>query len=99
MYDGETIFEFNVRLCDIVNSSFALGGNKSDEKLVRKILKSLPKRLDIKVTTIEKAQNVSPTKVDEFIDSLLTFEMTINDKSEKRSKGVTFKVDSVDCED
>ena len=31
--------------------------------------------------------------MDELIGSLLTFEMTINDKLEKRNKGVAFKVD------
>lgn len=53
----------------------------------------------MKVTFIEEAQNISTMKVDELIRSLVTFEMTINDKYEKKNKGAAFKVDTEDCED
>jgi hypothetical protein len=42
----ETISEFNTRLRDISNSSFALGEKMSEKKLARKILRSLPKRFN-----------------------------------------------------
>jgi hypothetical protein len=42
----ETISEFNTRLRDIANSSFALGEKMSEKKLARKILRSLPKRFN-----------------------------------------------------
>lgn len=38
-------------------------------------------------------------KVDELIGLLLTFKMTIDDKFEKKSKGVVFKVETKDCDD
>jgi hypothetical protein len=41
-------------LLDIANSFESLGEKLLDEKLGRKILRSLPKRFDMKVTTIEK---------------------------------------------
>jgi len=47
---------------------------------VRKILRSLPKRFDMKVTDIEEAQDISSVKVDELIGSLQNFEITINSK-------------------
>lgn len=47
----------------------------------------------MKVTTIEETWDVSTIKVDELIESLLTFEMAINDKSEKINKSVEFKDD------
>ena len=50
-YD-ETIFDFHMRILDRSNKSRALEEKMSEEKLVRKILKSLPKRYDMKVTTI-----------------------------------------------
>jgi hypothetical protein len=34
----------------------------SDEKLARKILRSLPKKFDMKVTAIEEAQDLSNIK-------------------------------------
>ncbi|MCI38998.1 gag-pol polyprotein, partial [Trifolium medium] len=59
MEEEENILEFNARLRDIANTSFALGEKMSEEKLVRKILRSLPKRFDMKVTAIEEAQDLS----------------------------------------
>ncbi|KAK2402989.1 gag-protease polyprotein [Trifolium repens] len=86
MDEDETISEFNTRLRDIVNSSFALGEKISEEKIARKILRSLPKRFNIKVTTIEESQDLSTMKVDELIGSLQTFEMAINEKLEKEER-------------
>ncbi|MCI66806.1 gag-pol polyprotein, partial [Trifolium medium] len=51
----------------------------SEEKLVAKILRSLPKRFDMKVTVVEEANDISEMKVDELIGSLKTFEVAIND--------------------
>lgn len=44
----------------------------------------------MKVTDIEEAQNLSSIKVDELISSLQTFEMSINEWSEKKNKVITF---------
>jgi hypothetical protein len=86
----ETISEFNTRLRDIANSSFALGEKMSEEKLARKILRSLPKRFNMKVTTIVETQDLSTMKVDELIGSLQTFEMSFEEKPEKKLKNLTF---------
>lgn len=53
----------------------------------------------MKVTPIEEAQNVTTLKIDELIGTLVIFEMVIDDKYEKKSKGVTFKVDVEDNKD
>jgi len=39
-----------MNVLDIANSCDSLGEKLTDEKLVRKILRSLPKRFDMKVT-------------------------------------------------
>jgi len=62
----------------------------SEERLVRNILKSLPKRFDMNITTIEEAQDISNMKVDEPIGSLQTFELTINGRSKKKKKNIAF---------
>ncbi|MCH81188.1 gag-pol polyprotein [Trifolium medium] len=90
MEEDETISEFNTRLRDITNSSFALGEKMSEEKLARKILRSLPKRFDMKVTTIEESQDLSTIKVDELNGSLQTFEMTFNDRLKKKNRNIAF---------
>jgi hypothetical protein len=62
IYEYESISDCNIRLRDIANTSFALGEKMSDEKLARKILRSLPKKFDMKVTAIEEAQDLSNIK-------------------------------------
>jgi len=62
----------------------------SDENLVRKILRSLPKKFDMKVTGIEEAQNISSLKVDELTGSLQNFEITVNNKADKKGKRISF---------
>jgi len=56
-------------ILDIAKSFDSLGEKIYDEKLVRKILRSLPKRFDMKVTVIEEAQDIPSMKVDELIGS------------------------------
>src|ERR1044072_4958825 len=90
MSEEQTIADFNMQIRDIANASFALGEQISEEKLVRKILRSLPKRFAMKVTAIEEAQDIGLMKVDELIGSLQTFELTLNDRAEKKSKSIAF---------
>ncbi|XP_050875314.1 uncharacterized protein LOC127078947 [Lathyrus oleraceus] len=90
MNEDESIYDFNIRLRDIANTSLSLGKKMSMENLDRKILRSLPKKFNMKVMTIEKVQDLGRIKVDELISSLQTFEMALNDISEKKKKGITF---------
>src|ERR1044072_58603 len=67
MSEEQTIAEFHMQIRDIANTSFALGEQMSEEKLVRKILRSLPKIFAMKVTAIEEAQDIGQMKLDELI--------------------------------
>ncbi|XP_057432426.1 uncharacterized protein LOC130725194 [Lotus japonicus] len=103
MTGDETIFEFHMRVRDLSNASFALGEPMSDEKLVRKILRSVTSKFAMKVTAIEEAQDISGMKVDELIGSMQTYELKLGDKPEKRSKSIAFVSntddgDDADCE-
>ena len=64
MKEEETIYDFHMNVLDLANSFDSLGERLSDEKLVRKILRSLPKRFDMKVTAIEEAQDIASMKVE-----------------------------------
>jgi hypothetical protein len=99
MDEDETISKFNTRLRDIGNSSFALGEKMPEEKLARKILRSLPKRFNMKVTAIKESQDLSTMKVDELIGSLQTFEMSLDDRPEKKLKNLTFTYGESPTED
>jgi len=52
MKDDESIHDCDMNVLDITNTSSALGENMLEEKMVWKILRSLPKKFDMKLTTI-----------------------------------------------
>jgi len=56
MMDDETFGEFYSKMSNLRNSMVSLGKTVSNVKLIRKILRSLPERFRIKVTTIEEAK-------------------------------------------
>jgi len=87
MMEDENIHDYYLNILDISNFFDSLGEKISDEKLVRKILRSLPKRFDMKVTAIEEAQDISSMKVDELIGSLQTFELA----SGYKKKNIAFR--------
>lgn len=74
-----------------------LGEKIPEEKLVRKILKSLPKTFDMKDTAIGEAHDISSMKVNDLFGSFLMFEMSLNDKFEKKSKGVALPSSTEEC--
>lgn len=45
MMEDESIDEFNVRVLDIEYECFALGEGISESKLIRKVLRSLPRKI------------------------------------------------------
>jgi len=90
MMEDESIHDYHLSILDIANAFDSLGEKIYDENLVRKILRSLPKRFDRKLTAIEEAQDISNVKVDKLIGSLQNFEITINSKTDKKGKGITF---------
>ncbi|WJX25125.1 hypothetical protein P8452_14197 [Trifolium repens] len=90
MKDDENIQDFHLSLLDIGNSFEALGEKMSDEKLSRKLLRSLPKRFDMKVTAIEEAHDISTMKMDELVGSLQTFESVLDERGDKKNKSIAF---------
>ena len=88
MEEDETIAEFIVRVLNIANELYTLGEKISDSKLVRKVLRSLPSRFNIKITTIEEANDLSKMKLDELFGSLRTFELHLGDGESRRKIGL-----------
>ncbi|TYK21968.1 gag-pol polyprotein [Cucumis melo var. makuwa] len=84
MSKDESVVEYNERVLEIANGSFNLGEKISESKIVRKMLLSLPGKIDMKVTAIEEAHDITKLKLDELFGSLLTFEMTISNRENKK---------------
>jgi hypothetical protein len=77
MLEEETFCEFYTKVRDLRNSMVSLGKQISDIKLIRKILRSLPERFKIKVTTIEESKDLEEMKIEELVGSLQTYEYSL----------------------
>ena len=60
---------------DIVNYAFNLGESITESKIVRKILRSLPKRFHAKITAIEEVKDIDQLPLTELVRNLQTYEM------------------------
>jgi hypothetical protein len=77
MLEEETFGEFYSKISDLRNSMVSLGKPISDVKLIRKILRSLPKRFRIKVTTIKESKDLEEKKIEELVGSLQTYKLSL----------------------
>ncbi|TYK12276.1 gag-pol polyprotein [Cucumis melo var. makuwa] len=91
MTEVESVSDYNKRVLEIANESLLLDEKIPDSKIVRKVLRSLPRKFDMKVTVIEEAHDITTLKLDELFCSLLTFEMATADRESKKGKGIAFK--------
>ena len=55
--------------------------------------------MESEVTSIEEAQDIDKMKVDELVGSLITFELSINERPEKKNKSITFVSNTEDEEE
>ena len=70
MEDDETFDEFYAKLKDIVNTAFNLRETIPEPKIVRKVLKSLPKRFHAKITVIEESKDINKIPLTELVGNL-----------------------------
>jgi len=77
MLKDETFGEFYSKMSDLRNSMVSLGKFVSDVKLIRKILRYLTEYIRIKVTTIEESKDLEKIKIEEFVGSLQTYELSL----------------------
>ena len=73
----------------IVIAKHNLGEKIKDAKVVRKVLKSLPKSFRAKVTAIEESKDLDEIKIQELVGSLQTYELGL--PSHKSSKSLALK--------
>ncbi|XP_022147180.1 uncharacterized protein LOC111016191 [Momordica charantia] len=70
MKDSESIKEYSNKLIGIANKVRALGTNLSDNRLVQKILVSVPERYEATIASLENTKDLSKLKVIEVVSSL-----------------------------
>ena len=89
MGDDEAFNSFYGKLNEIVIAKLNLGEKIKDSKVVRKILRSLPKSFREKFTAIEESKDLDEIKIQELIRSLQTYELGL--PSHKSSKSLALK--------
>ena len=93
MEEDKTIDEFYAKLKDIVNLAFNLGESIAKSKIVRKILRSLPKRFHTKITVIEEVKDIDKIPLTELIGNLQTFKMGLGLMGKGgKSRNLAFRV-------
>ena len=83
------------RFIDIVNSLEALWKTYKELEKEMKILRSLPKKWEAKVTIIQEAKDLTKLPLENLIRSLMTHEITMKshwDVEEKKKKSITLKI-------
>ena len=89
MSHDEPFDSFYGRLNEIVIAKLNLGEKIEDAKVVRKILRSLPKSFRSKVTAIKESKDLDEIKIQELIRSLQIYELGL--PSHKSSKSLALK--------
>ncbi|CAM8903158.1 unnamed protein product [Rhodiola kirilowii] len=92
MKESESITEYNTRVLEQSNEASALGKPIDEERLVSKVLRSLPPRFAMKVTAIEEMHDITKLKLDELMGSLRTYEIN-HDFQTGDVKGIALKAD------
>ena len=93
----ESFDEFYAKLKDIANSAFNLRETIPEPKIVRKVLRSLPKRFHTKIMAIEESKHIDNISLIELVGNLQTYELGLTriGKSGK-SKSMALKAKSSD---
>jgi hypothetical protein len=78
MLEDESFYDFFGKLSEIRNSMINLGKKVSDNKIVRKVIRSLPERFKMKVTAIESCTDLETMKIEELVGALQTYEFSLS---------------------
>ena len=85
MSEDKSFDSFYSKLNEVVVSKFNLGEKTEDSKIIRKILRSLPESFHAKVTAIEENKDLDDIKVQERIDYLQTYELSLPNQRKSKS--------------
>ena len=78
MEEDESFDEFYAKLKNIMNSAFNLGETILEPKIVRKVLRSLPKRFHAKIIAIEELKDIDKIPLTELVGNLQTYELGLS---------------------
>ncbi|KAH0688872.1 hypothetical protein KY289_016230 [Solanum tuberosum] len=82
MKSGESLQDMITRFTTVVNELISLGKIYTTEEQVDKVLRTLPRSWEIKVTAIREAKDLTNMTLDELEGNLKTYEMNVDKRSE-----------------
>ena len=95
MNEDEIVSKYFLRIEETVNAMKGLGEKFDEAFLVRKILRSLPKRFNLKFLAIEELSDLKTLPIDQLIGILTAYEMRIG-KHKSTTREASFKADKHD---
>ena len=100
MEEDESFDEFYAKLKDIVNLAFNLGETIPKPKIVKMVLRSLPKRFHAKIIASEESKDIDKIPLTKLVGNLLTYELGLT-RIGKSSKGksIALKAKSSDIDE
>jgi hypothetical protein len=78
MTESKNVDQFMTRVMGIVNQIRLIGESIPDQRIVEKVLRSLPTKFEMVVTAILESKDLSRFSTDELIDSLVTHETRLH---------------------
>lgn len=81
MKESHSVEQFSVQVMNVVNQIRLNDDELIDQKVVEKILRSLPSKFDTIVVAIEKSKDLSKLSIDELFGSLYNHEYRLNSNS------------------
>ncbi|VFQ64262.1 unnamed protein product [Cuscuta campestris] len=99
MDDKEKITEFHGRVRDIANQAARLNEPIPENKLVLKVLRSLPKEYDMDVKAIRRSHNIKTMTLDALMGILKSIELDMMEDSKRRKPDKQIAFSSTEAED
>ncbi|KAH0687960.1 hypothetical protein KY284_018513 [Solanum tuberosum] len=100
MKSGESLQDMITRFTTVVNELISLGKTYTTEEQVDKVLRTLPRSWEIKVTAIREAKDLTNMTLDELEGNLKTYEMNVDKRSEgNKEKKIGLKATESDESD
>ncbi|XP_031112003.1 uncharacterized protein LOC116015975 [Ipomoea triloba] len=91
MEEEENITQFNGRILEIVGEAYNLGEPIPENRLVKKVLRSLPERFMTKVIAIQESKDLNTCKLSDLMGNLKTYELEMLQNKKPNGKGIAFQ--------
>ncbi|KAG8480141.1 hypothetical protein CXB51_024917 [Gossypium anomalum] len=87
MRESDTIKQYSDRIMAIVNNIRLLGDDFSESRVVEKVITTLPKKFESKISSLEDSRDLSAISLSELVNSLYALEQRRANRQEEHPEG------------